>query len=126
MVSWCSENYATEGNATKVPSKCLQKCFEIFSFCFFFLLIIGDRVGRKYLCNQDLWIRVLQITQNNISHPKSLMINYKLSESVFLSFCADSSMLLFENCREVGFQAKYAIFVLQIMQIYKSPYTTDY
>ena len=54
------------------------------------------------------------------------MINYKLSESVFLSFCADSSMLLFENCREVGFQAKYAISVLQIMQIYKSPYTTDY
>ena len=26
-------------------------------------------VGRRYICRQDLRIRVLQITQNNISHP---------------------------------------------------------
>ena len=43
---------------------------------FFFLLIINDRVGRKCLCRQNLENRVLQITQNNISHTKSLMINY--------------------------------------------------
>ena len=35
VVSWCPVNYATEGNPTKIPNKCLQKCFEFFSFFFF-------------------------------------------------------------------------------------------
>ena len=109
-------------NRLKFLANACKKIFFFFLFLFFLLIISCHEVclqERSEICD-------LQITQNNISHPKSLMINYKLSESVFLSFCADSSMLLFENCREVGFQAKYAIFVLQIMQIYKSPYTTDY
>ena len=77
MVSWCSLNYAYEGNPTKIPSKCFEKRFELFFFLFLFLLlIIIDRAGRNYLCRQDLWICVLQITQNNIGYPKSLMINY--------------------------------------------------
>ena len=75
VVSWCSVNYAIEGNPTKILSKCLQKCFSFSSSCFL-LLIISETVDTKYLCRQDLQIRVLENTQNNISHPKSLVINY--------------------------------------------------
>ena len=36
------------------------------------------------------------------------MINYVKSKSIFVICCVDSSMLLFENCRELSFQAKSA------------------
>ena len=72
VVIRCSVNYATEGNPTKIPSKCLQKYLDFFSFLFFFF----DRVGNKCLCRQDL------------------------------TSCVDSSMLLFENSRELSFQSK--------------------
>ena len=75
VVSWCSVNYVIEGNPTKILSKCLQKYFSFSSSCFL-LLIINETVDTKYLCRQDLQIRVLENTQNNISHPKSLVINY--------------------------------------------------
>ena len=67
--------------------KCFQKCFESFFLCFFlFLLMISDKVARRCLCRQDLRTCVLQITQNNISHPKSLMVNYIIIQINFLSF----------------------------------------
>ena len=64
---------------TQICSKCLQKCLNhlfFFLFFFLFLLIISDKGAMRWLCRQDLWICVLQIVQNNISHLKSLMINY--------------------------------------------------
>ena len=59
------------------PKFLVTACKNVLLFFFFlsfFLLIISDRVGRKYLFMQDLRIRVLKITQNNISHPNWLMI----------------------------------------------------
>ena len=86
VVSWCSVNYATEGNRTKISSKaCKNVLLFFFLSSSFFLLTISDRVGRKYLCRQDLRIRVLKITQNDISHPKWLMI--KGCAATFLLVC---------------------------------------
>ena len=68
----------------------LEKKFfflHFFVFCFF-LLIISGRVDRKCFCRQDLRIRGMQITQNNISHPQSLMVNYVIIYINFLdSLC---------------------------------------
>ena len=36
--------------------------------------------------------RALQITQNNVSHPKSLMINYIKSKLIVLICCVDSTV----------------------------------
>ena len=86
MASWCSVNFWTYRNPTitiKFPSKCLQKCFEFFFFLLLFLLRISNRVARRCLHQQDLRICVLQITQN-LSHPKSRMINYIIIKINFL------------------------------------------
>ena len=66
-----------EGIQLKFLVNASKNVLSFFSSLFFsFLLIISDRVGRKYLCKQDTQIRVLQIMQNNISNLKSLIINY--------------------------------------------------
>ena len=42
--------------------------------------------------------------------------NYIIIKWIFLICCVDSSMLLFENCRELSFRVKAAICALQIME----------
>ena len=110
VVIWCSVNYAVLGNSPKIPSKYLQKCFKSFfiPYVFLFLLIVSDRVGRKCLCMQDLEIRGLQITQNNISHPKLLMINYIITYINFLDLLCWFKHAFISNCRELSFQVKTA------------------
>ena len=44
--------------------------------------------------------------QNNTSHPKKPVISYVIIEINFVVFCVNSSMLLFDSCRELTFQAK--------------------
>ena len=98
----------------KFPVNACKKNFFSFALSVFFLVIISDKVAKWCLRRQDLRICVMEITQNSISHPTSLLINYVI-KSVFLVCCADSSMLLFENCRERVFQQRLWICVLQII-----------
>ena len=67
VVSWFSVNYATEGNPTKIPSKCLEKFFDFFSF-FFHLLLFGnaDKISNiDNIIESENW-RVLLIININL------------------------------------------------------------
>ena len=62
-----------------------------------------------------------QITKS-LRYPKSQMISYIIIQINFLGCFVDSSMFLFENCRELTFQAKPAnLCSANYAKWYKSP-----
>ena len=56
------------------------------------------KIVEKWLFKRSLQIFVLQIMQNNTSHPKSLIINYVI---IWITF--EQNILLCEDCRKLNF-----------------------
>ena len=83
----------------------MQKCFKslFFPSFFFFLLIISDRIGRKCVCRQ--------ITQNNINHPKSLMINYIIIYINFLDLLCWFKHAFIWKLQRIEFSGKVCKFL---------------
>ena len=48
-----------------------------------------SKIARNWVYKQSLQICVLQIMQNNASHPKSLIINHVIIGIIFEGFLAD-------------------------------------
>ena len=98
-------------------SKIFWKLFpEYFFFFLYFMLIISDRVARRYLCKQYLKIRVLKIKQNNISHPKSLKILHNnLNQFSWFVVLIEACFYL-KIAENWVFEQSLQICVLQIMQ----------